>query len=356
MIFRNPGSIIKKTNSISRDELIDLYGSNSYEFTQTNKEEIFVCSKNKDLDLIELDQLLQTVGWSRRPIRRVKRALDFSILVVGLWRHDNKFPRIIGFARCTGDGILEATVWDVAINPVYQGLGLGKELMKYVLKELKNIGISKVTLFADAEVVSFYKRQGWILEPRGYGLSKAGFRDLPKDELIEKLWETIPNKSWKFVFGLMATYGLRNHEVFFCDLSSLTNFGDKIIRVLPTTKTGEHQVWPFHPEWVEKFELSKLGDNPELLPNINRNLKITTLQNIGKKITDQFKRYSLQIKPYDLRHAWAVRTIFYDLPDTVAARMMGHSVSLHTQTYHHWITKRDQQQAVNNALLRVKRA
>ncbi len=198
--------------------------------------------------------------------------------------------------------------------------------------------------------------EDWKLNSRGYGLNKAEFRDLPTDELIEKLWEKIPNKSWKFVFGLMATYGLRNHEVFFCDLSSLTNFGDKIIRVLPTTKTGEHQVWPFHPEWVEKFELSKLGENPELLPNINIDLKCTTLQNIGKKITDQFKRYSLQIKPYDLRHAWAVRTIFYDLPDTVAARMMGHSVSLHTQTYHHWITKRDQQQAVNNALLKVKRA
>ena len=196
----------------------------------------------------------------------------------------------------------------------------------------------------------------WKLNSKGYGLNKAGFRDLPTDEVIEKLWEQIPNKSWKFVFGLMATYGLRNHEVFFCDLNSLTNFGDKIIRVLPTTKTGEHQVWPFHPEWVEKFELSKLGENPQLLPNINRDLKITTLQNIGKKITDQFKRYSLQIKPYDLRHAWAVRTIFYDLPDTVAARMMGHSVSLHTQTYHHWITKRDQQQAVNNAILKVKRA
>ncbi|MDC3121680.1 site-specific integrase [Prochlorococcus sp. AH-716-J21] len=197
--------------------------------------------------------------------------------------------------------------------------------------------------------------EDWKLNSKGYGLNKAGFRDLPTDDLIEKIWEKIPNKSWKFVFGLMATYGLRNHEVFFCDLSSLTIFGDKIIRVLPTTKTGEHQVWPFHPEWVEKFELSKLGENPELLPNIKKDLKITTLQKIGKKITDQFMRYSLQIKPYDLRHAWAVRTIFYDLPDTVAARMMGHSVSLHTQTYHHWITKRDQQQAVNNALLKVKR-
>ena len=194
----------------------------------------------------------------------------------------------------------------------------------------------------------------WQSNAKGYGLKKASFRNLPTDEVIENLWEKIPNNSWKFVFGLMATYGLRNHEVFFCDLNSLTDSGDKIIRVLPTTKTGEHQVWPFHPEWVEKFGLSKLGKNPELLPNINKDLKVTTLQNIGKKITDQFKRYALQIKPYDLRHAWAVRTIFYDLPDTVAARMMGHSVSLHTQTYHHWITKRDQQQAVNNALTKHK--
>ena len=124
MIFRNKGSSIKKTSTISQDELIKYYGLNSYEFSHQEKNEIFVCSKVKQFDLIELDQLLQTVGWSRRPIRRVKRALEFSILVVGLWRHDEKFPRLVGFARCTGDGIIEATIWDVAVNPVYQGLGL----------------------------------------------------------------------------------------------------------------------------------------------------------------------------------------------------------------------------------------
>ena len=172
MIFRNKGSSIKKTNTLSQDELIKYYGLNSYEFSHQEKNETFICSKVKEFDLIELDQLLQTVGWSRRPIRRVKRALEFSILVVGLWSHDEKFPRLVGFARCTGDGIIEATIWDVAVNPVYQGLGLGKELMKYILQELKKIGISKVTLFADAEVVSFYKRQGWVLEPKG---SKCAF-------------------------------------------------------------------------------------------------------------------------------------------------------------------------------------
>ena len=207
-----------------------------------------------------------------------------------------------------------------------------------------------------ADFIKYSLPEDWKILARGYGLKKASFRNLPNDNLIKQLWTKIPNKSWKYVFALMATYGLRNHEVFFCDLSSLKNNGDKILRVLHTTKTGEHQVWPFHPDWVDLFELNKLGENPRLLPDINRDLRNTTLQNIGKTITDQFKRYKLQIKPYDLRHAWAVRTIFYDLPDSVAARMMGHSVSIHTQTYHHWITKRDQQKAVNTALLKFNKS
>ncbi len=166
MILRNNRSTIKQSNVLDKEVLLEKYGLDSFDFKVKNDEGIFVCSKFRELDLIELDQLLQTVGWSRRPMRRVKRALEFSVLVVGVWRHDDKFPRLVGFARCTGDGILEATIWDVAINPVYQGLGLGKVLMKYLLKKLKATGISKVTLFADAGVVKFYKNQGWTLEPK----------------------------------------------------------------------------------------------------------------------------------------------------------------------------------------------
>ncbi len=127
-----------------------------------------VFSQTRPFDLVELEQLLASVGWSRRPVRRVRRALDHSLLKVGLWRHDSRFPRLIGFARCTGDGILEATVWDVAVHPIYQGSGLGKKLMAYILQSLREIGVRRVTLFADPGVVSFYKAQGWILEPRGH--------------------------------------------------------------------------------------------------------------------------------------------------------------------------------------------
>ncbi len=144
-----------------------LYGFGASICKSSNLDEGFIFSQSKSFDLVELEQLLQSVGWSQRPLRRVGKALDNSLLKVGLWRHDSRFPRLVGFARCTGDGVLDATVWDVAIHPIYQRAGLGKELMEYILRALKDMGISRVTLFADPGVVSFYKNQGWLLEPKG---------------------------------------------------------------------------------------------------------------------------------------------------------------------------------------------
>ena len=192
----------------------------------------------------------------------------------------------------------------------------------------------------------------WRAEAGGYGLHRARFRQLPSDNQIIETVLHIPNPRWRLAYGLMATYGLRNHEVFFCDLSALAKGSDQVLRVLPNTKTGEHQVWPFHPNWVEHFELEQLGSNAQALPKVNVDLNHTTLQQVGRRVSEQFRRYELPLTPYNLRHAWAVRTIHIGLPDTVAARMMGHSVAIHTRTYHHWITRRDQQQAVDTALAR----
>ena len=192
----------------------------------------------------------------------------------------------------------------------------------------------------------------WRDQAAGYGLHQARFRQLPSDGRILELVEAIPNPAWRLVYGLMATYGLRNHEVFFTDFSGLDGDRDAVVRVLPTTKTGEHQVWPFQPEWVERFGLRSLGVSRDGLPPVCTDLNRTTLQQVGRRVAEQFRRYQLPLTPYDLRHAWALRTIHMGLPDTVAARMMGHSVAVHTRTYHHWITRRDQQQAVDAALAR----
>lgn len=180
-----------------------------------------------------------------------------------------------------------------------------------------------------------------------YSPSQTQMRHLPSDEQIVEVYHRIPNPSWQFVYGVMATYGLRNHEVFFCDYSRLAQSSSSTIEVLNSTKTGEREVWPFFPEWVDDFNLRKTR-----LPGISTDLNQTTLQRIGQKVSAQLRRYNLPFHPYDLRHAWAVRTIHFGLSDTISAQMMGHSVAIHTRTYHRWITRRDQQQAVDAALHR----
>ena len=236
--------------------------------------------------------------------------------------------------------------------------GFNQELLEEVLEGYR-LG-SRSRQQGAIALAAFARHQGialpddWSERAAGYGLHAARFRQLPSDDQILAMVDRIPNPGWRLAYGLMATYGLRNHEVFFCDLAALASGGDRVIRVLPTSKTGEHQVWPFQPDWVDRFELERLGNDRDQLPSICCDLNRTTLQQVGRRVAEQFRRYGLPITPYDLRHAWAVRTIHIGLPDTVAARMMGHSAAIHTRTYHHWITRRDQQKAVDDALHRLR--
>ena len=42
-------------------------------------------------------------------------------------------------------------------------------------------------------------------------------------------------------------------------------------------------------------------------------------------------------KPYDLRHAFAVRTIYCSkISPSIAAKSMGHSLQVHNQVYQKW--------------------
>lgn len=143
-----------------------LYGLEHRVCSLASAQVSLVLSCEREIDLIELEQLCDAVGWSRRPLRRVRRALQHSLLQVGLWRHDPRLPKLVGFARCTGDGVVDATVWDVAVHPLYQGAGLGRQLMDYVLDLLRARQVERVSLFADPQVVGFYGSQGWELEPQ----------------------------------------------------------------------------------------------------------------------------------------------------------------------------------------------
>ncbi|MBC7823568.1 MAG: GNAT family N-acetyltransferase [Candidatus Parcubacteria bacterium] len=124
-------------------------------------------STERDLDLYELEELCDAVGWSRRPLRKVKKAIQHSFLVVSMWEQRGAQRRLIGFSRATSDHAFNATVWDVVVHPDFQGKGMGKALMKYMIKKLRGEDISNITLFADPQVVNFYRNLGFMSDPEG---------------------------------------------------------------------------------------------------------------------------------------------------------------------------------------------
>nr|YP_009395899.1 hypothetical protein [Dasya naccarioides]ARW65085.1 hypothetical protein [Dasya naccarioides] len=122
---------------------------------------------NNNISLYDLEKLCDSVGWVKRPIKKVKTAIDNSFLIVCLSYYKDNKKNLIGFARATSDNSFNATIWDVVIHPEFQGKGLGKELMKQIIKKLRHYDISTITLFADPQVIKFYKHLGFVVDPDG---------------------------------------------------------------------------------------------------------------------------------------------------------------------------------------------
>lgn len=182
-----------------------------------------------------------------------------------------------------------------------------------------------------------------LSEYRGrYSASTVSKRDIPSDELIQATYFTISDPAWAWLYGVLATYGLRPHEAL-----RLEGFNGPILSVGENTKTGSRQVWPIYPEWFELFQCDQVNPPPLSLNQANSQLGDL----IGKKL----RKLSVPFRPYDLRHAWAIRSLEFGLDISLAARQMGHSVQIHSQTYHAWIDERVQQRAYEALMNRPDR-
>jgi len=123
------------------------------------------------VDANALECLCDKVGWSRRPVAKVEQALRNSFLVASLYlvarKPDGASETLIGLSRATSDHAFNATIWDVLVDPDFQGQGLGKAMVEQVVRSLLRRDIGNITLFADKHVVDFYSSLGFVADPDG---------------------------------------------------------------------------------------------------------------------------------------------------------------------------------------------
>lgn len=151
-------------------------------------------------------------------------------------------------------------------------------------------------------------------------------RYIPSDEEIERIWASINNPAWAWVFGMLATYGLRPHELFHLDLAKMP-----MIRVLPDTKSGERVVYPVPGGWIDLFNLRE-----QQFPSFALQEEMSNTS-LGNKISVGFRQKKLPVVPYGLRDAYAVRCAVLGIDSSIAAKWMGHSIDIHVEHYQKYI-------------------
>lgn len=114
-----------------------------------------------NLSAQDLDQLIRlfeaAAFWAKdRSSEDMATAVAHSFPIVTAWDGD----LMIGFARATSDGVFRATIWDVVIDPAYQGGGLGRKMVETLVSHPHMSRVERIYLMTTHQQ-GFYQRIGF---------------------------------------------------------------------------------------------------------------------------------------------------------------------------------------------------
>ena len=93
----------------------------------------------------------------------IRLALEETDLFVHAWDGD----RMVATARVITDGAYYATLWDVIVDPDYQGRGIGTDVMRRAVEPFVGRGFSFIALYSADGKQGFYEKLGFDYHPRG---------------------------------------------------------------------------------------------------------------------------------------------------------------------------------------------
>lgn len=124
----------------------------------------------KDFESDQLQELFMSVEWfSGNFPEKLQTALHNSSKVISAWDGN----KLVGLIRGLDDGIWQATIDCLLVNPAYQGRGIASTLLKYLLNEYSDFLYIDVVP-DEKKNVSFYEKHGFEIMEEGTPLQIRG--------------------------------------------------------------------------------------------------------------------------------------------------------------------------------------
>ncbi|AWF80398.1 GNAT family N-acetyltransferase [Microbulbifer sp. A4B17] len=104
-------------------------------------------------------RLREITGLTPRTRKAAEKGLPNSLYGI----HIKRQSETIAMGRVVGDGALNFEIVDVAVDPRFQGAGLGRQVMEHIMSYLDREALPSAYITLMADVPELYKKFGFEL-------------------------------------------------------------------------------------------------------------------------------------------------------------------------------------------------
>ena len=111
---------------------------------------------NESISPKAIADLRESVGWNRME-KEYGNPLMTSFFHIAVYDGD----QLVGFVDSVSNGVTDAYIQDLIVRPDYQGKGIGTDLMKKMIANLKEKHIYIISVIYEESLKPFYDRFGF---------------------------------------------------------------------------------------------------------------------------------------------------------------------------------------------------
>jgi len=107
----------------------------------------------------DIGQLYQRLGWTdflQLDAEQLAQAMDQSWYVVYAYDQD----RLVGTGRVVSDGVINAYLCGLGVDPEYRSRGIGTEISERLVQRCRQHGLH-IQFFCEEQMVPFYEQRGF---------------------------------------------------------------------------------------------------------------------------------------------------------------------------------------------------